>query len=327
MSLYLTELGIEHDKVFADTGWEHPDTYEYLRGPLTQKIGTIVEVRAEKQMEQRIRDGGFFPSRRAKWCTQELKVQPICRYLQSLVVAGVDPVNTVGIRHEESAKRAEMEEWDWSKDYDCEIWRPLIKWTEQDVIEIHHRHGLAPNPLYLRGARRVGCWPCINSRKDEIRLVSETDPGRIQKLRDLEAHVTNTCREKVESRGEKWGEKRNGDECYTGSDVLGFFGAGKPIDSVVAWSKTAKGGKNLALFAPEPADEGCMRWGLCESHPPEKKEKAPVRKCGWLIGVDTLIESNEPCRDGFVSHQHTFKCTNQDPCVLPDGPVPCACTR
>ena len=30
MSLWLTE----HDRVFADTGWEYEATYEYLRGPL-----------------------------------------------------------------------------------------------------------------------------------------------------------------------------------------------------------------------------------------------------------------------------------------------------
>ena len=30
LSLHLAELGIEHRRVFADTGWEHPDTYAYL---------------------------------------------------------------------------------------------------------------------------------------------------------------------------------------------------------------------------------------------------------------------------------------------------------
>ena len=28
MSLWLTEQGIEHDRVFLDTGWEHADTYD-----------------------------------------------------------------------------------------------------------------------------------------------------------------------------------------------------------------------------------------------------------------------------------------------------------
>jgi hypothetical protein len=31
MSLWLMEQDIDHDRVFLDTKWEHPATYEYLR--------------------------------------------------------------------------------------------------------------------------------------------------------------------------------------------------------------------------------------------------------------------------------------------------------
>jgi len=58
LSLWLAEQGIDHDRVFADTGWEHPATYEYLRGPLTEKIGPIVEVKSTV--------GGF-----ADWCRKK----------------------------------------------------------------------------------------------------------------------------------------------------------------------------------------------------------------------------------------------------------------
>ena len=37
MSLYLCEVGVAHERVFMDTGWEHRITYEYLRGELTDK--------------------------------------------------------------------------------------------------------------------------------------------------------------------------------------------------------------------------------------------------------------------------------------------------
>ena len=36
-ALYLRETGIEHVRVFMDTGWEHPDLYahlDYLEGEL-----------------------------------------------------------------------------------------------------------------------------------------------------------------------------------------------------------------------------------------------------------------------------------------------------
>jgi 3'-phosphoadenosine 5'-phosphosulfate sulfotransferase (PAPS reductase)/FAD synthetase len=71
MSLHLTELGIEHDRVFADTGWEHPRTYDYLRGELTRVLGPIVEVRGPRGMADLIRWKGMFPSRKHRFCTSE----------------------------------------------------------------------------------------------------------------------------------------------------------------------------------------------------------------------------------------------------------------
>ena len=71
MSLWLTENEVEHERVFADTGWEHPLTYEYLRGPLTEKLGPIVEVRGSRSMEELILHKGMFPSRTRRFCTQD----------------------------------------------------------------------------------------------------------------------------------------------------------------------------------------------------------------------------------------------------------------
>jgi 3'-phosphoadenosine 5'-phosphosulfate sulfotransferase (PAPS reductase)/FAD synthetase len=200
MSLWLTEQGIDHDRVFADTGWEHPETYAYLRGPLAAKIGPIVEVVGrDGGMVNLIRRKGMFPSRQIRFCTEELKVKPILAYLESL---DGDSVNAVGIRAAESEARARLTEWEWSAGLDCEVWRPLIKWTEQDVIDIHSRHGLAPNPLYLRGASRVGCWPCIFARKKEIERVANWTPERIEQIEQLEREVTAAASARYAAKGE-----------------------------------------------------------------------------------------------------------------------------
>ena len=44
-------------------------------------------------------------------------------------------------------------------------------------------------------------------------------------------------------------------------------GTPAPIDKVVAWSRTSRGGVQLKLIRQEP-DSGCFRWGLCD--PPSK---------------------------------------------------------
>lgn len=259
MSLWLTEQGIAHDGVFLDTGWEHEKTYEYLRGPLIDKLGPITEIKAPLLMEDLIIKKGMFPSRVRRFCTQELKVKPIIAYLAQLMEDGTDVINAVGIRAGESASRSKMLEWEWQDGFDCEVWRPLITWSEADVIEIHARHNLPPNPLYLMGASRVGCWPCIYARKAEIRLIADKDPDRIVRLRVLEERVGVAARARAEAKG----QTLVSDPAWFQAP-LGDSGAAWPIDKVVEWSRTARGGRQLELFAPQH-EEGCVRWGLCDT--------------------------------------------------------------
>lgn len=277
MSLYLTELGLEHDRVFLDTGWEHEKTYAYLRGELAQKIGPIVELRNEKHpggMADVVLAKGMFPSRTRRFCTQELKVYPMQRYIRGLVDGGEDVVNAVGIRAAESASRSRMGEWEWSDGFDCETWRPLIAWSEQDVIDLHKRHGLRPSPLYLEGARRVGCWPCIMSAKEEIRRVAEADPARIDLIESLEERVAAKAAARYAAKGESFVTLGyNRPTFFQAMGALrseGKDGRMVPIREVVAWSRTAHGGKQYEMFAAGEGDAGCMRWGLCDTGTSDK---------------------------------------------------------
>jgi 3'-phosphoadenosine 5'-phosphosulfate sulfotransferase (PAPS reductase)/FAD synthetase len=298
MSLWLTEQEIEHDRVFCDTGWETQETYDHL-AYLAEKLGPITWLRGERQMEALVEHKGMFPQRTRRFCTQELKVKPIIAYVHALLDGGacrgscggtgdigggppevqgfacqtcngsgrrppVDVINAVGIRAGESEARRNMAEWEWSKDFDCEVWRPLIGWSEEDVIEIHRRHDVRPNPLYLLGASRVGCFPCIFARKAEIRFIADHHPGQIVRIRQLEERVQAAAFKRQEARGE-------GGLYHPPT----FFQApirdaeGKrlhtPIDEIVAWSRTSRGGRQVELFAGGAAEEGCMRWGLCDT--------------------------------------------------------------
>lgn len=269
MSLWLTEQGIEHDRVFLDTGWEHAETYDYLRGPLTAQIGHILELRSDLLMEDLIRKKGMFPSRTRRFCTQELKVKPMQRYLNERIALGEDVINAVGIRGAESESRSRMPEWEWQDGFDCEVWRPLLRWSEQDVIDIHRRHGLAPNPLYLLGASRVGCWPCIYARKSEIRFIADKDPARIVRLRLLEEDVAEQALARAKAKGTTLAYSPTWFQNPTSRTDTEGHRAGDcwPIDKVVEWSRTIRGGaeedKQELLFASH--NDGCMRWGLCET--------------------------------------------------------------
>lgn len=268
LSLWLHEQGIEHERVFADTGWEAPQTYDYLRGPLAEKLGPIVEVRSERDMVGWVRHKAMFPSRQRKFCTEELKVRPIFDYIFQRAAETARPVtNAVGVRADESRSRAGLPERDGYSDRrgDFDIWRPLIDWTEQDVIDIHRRHDLRPNPLYMAGARRVGCWPCIFARKDEVRLIVDTDPERIDLIELLEDEITDAADARSAARGVT-NVHRRAWFAGRGPKKSGGAQAMMPIRDVVEWVRTDKGGRQFTLFDVSDPDEGCVRWGMCE-HP------------------------------------------------------------
>lgn len=258
LSLWLTEQGIEHRRVHMLTGWDNPITLDYLRGECTRAIGPIEEIRGDLLMPDLVRKKAMFPSRKRRFCTEELKIKPAIRYIGKLQDEGHEVVNAVGVRAAESEARANLGEWEWQDAYDAWVWRPLIAWSEADVIDIHTRHGVRPNPLYLQGAERVGCWPCIFARKSEIRLMADIDPARIDELRALELELTESARARAAAKGEELQHPRT---WFQGHEK----GVTMPIDEAVAWSRTSRGGKQTELF--EPPREGCMRWGLCDAGP------------------------------------------------------------
>jgi 3'-phosphoadenosine 5'-phosphosulfate sulfotransferase (PAPS reductase)/FAD synthetase len=263
LSLWLTEQGIEHRRVFADTGWEHQSTYDYLRGPLAKALGPIDEVGHPGGMKALIAKKGMFPSRLRRFCTEDLKVKPISAYLRALQDQGREVINAVGIRAAESAARAKLEEHEWSDALDCVVWRPLIRWTEAEVIAIHQRHGLRPNPLYLQGAERVGCFPCIFARKAEVKLVADIAPERIEEIRVMEREVTAAARARADRDGTHADFVHGFDRTFF-HGKLSREGKPFPIDTIVEWSRTDTGGKQFLLIEDE-APSGCVRWGLCDT--------------------------------------------------------------
>ena len=253
--LHLLENGFsksDFDRVFIDTGWESPITYEYLNR-LEGLIGSITRIKKEIPIPEEHKEFclhiesllGFespfvrrllkylhFSRGNQKWCTGVLKVEPLREYFYQMED---EPINVVGIRKEESAKRSALEEWEYAKHFDCYVWRPIINWREQDVINIHHRFGLVPNPLYLSGNMpRVGCWPCINANKHSI---ANIDEDRIRIVEKLEKYV-----------------------CEKTNRKASFFYY-KTIREAIEWSKTSYGGKQYFLF--DTTEPTCRKWGMC----------------------------------------------------------------
>lgn len=279
-ALYLREAGIKHIMVNMDTGWEHPAVYEHL-DYLEQQLGLIIRLVPKmptlpdeimprvleiEALVGRSPSGfvrwavykGMFPSRLRRYCTHELKVKPFLRWVDA---QDAEIVNVVGIRADESQARAALPEHESMPGAEhVYVWRPLIRWSEADVIAIHQRHALRPCPLYLQGSTRVGCWPCIMSNKGELEMLGRDD-RRIAAITMLE-DLVGEC---AKVRGAR-------DRALFQSPVPqptddGITYPCMPIAKVLEWARTAHGGRQMRLGAWGKED-GCVRWGMCETEAP-----------------------------------------------------------
>jgi 3'-phosphoadenosine 5'-phosphosulfate sulfotransferase (PAPS reductase)/FAD synthetase len=239
--------------VYADTKHEHPAVYEYLTYLETKLNVKIERVESEGFLEMCKRKQRF-PSAKARFCTEELKIKPLARYMDKEEDNDADnPHNVwVGVRREESSARATLPESMFRNySYPPRITsyeirhHPLLDWFVDDVFAIHKKHGIEPNPLYKMGMGRVGCFPCIMAKRSELKRLFKACPEVIDRLEDWEAQVAAAS-------------KRGGATWVCTSDLP----EGVP-HGIRAFAGYLDAGPELPGLEEEPG--GCMSvYGLCE---------------------------------------------------------------
>lgn len=269
--------------VFCDTGNEDALTYAYIK-LLSDNVHPIETVDPGMSFYELSHKRNRFPATKTRFCTDELKIKPKHKMFASLIDSGINPLNATGIRNDEghssnnrdSVLYLEYEQFYYrEKYYNLANVNPLIKWSLDDVWNIHRKYidiedaitivdedpdldlghksklielmmrdSIPCNPLYYMGARRVGCFPCINSRKAEIRAMAKYRPERIDFLREQENDPAFTkgistffARNTVpKSFRSKKIITTSGEEMYV-----------RTIDDVVLWSQTKYGGKQFSM--------------------------------------------------------------------------------
>lgn len=190
---------------------------------------------------------GGFPSRKRQYCTEYLKRNPITEHQIDLIDRGYAVESWQGVRADESDSRR------WLPSYEDRggfyaVHRPILRWSAAAVFEAHAVAGIRPNPLYREGMSRVGCMPCINASKGEIREIARRFPQHIERIAEWERLVTLVSRP---GRVATFMHIEKGDN--------------NGIASVVEWSKTTRGGRQYDLLADaEPATACSSAYGLCE---------------------------------------------------------------
>lgn len=201
---------------------------------------------------------GRFPSTKARFCTVMLKLEAIKRYATGPAIAEIiaaggtarDVISWVGIRRDESVARANAEEWE-TESMGSRIYRPLVEWCKTQCFDLLKSHGIDPNPLYKLGCGRVGCMPCVNARKQEIREIAARWPEHIDRIREWE-RIVGAC-------------SRIGAATFFSADTIpGEADDRADIDSVVEWSKTGHGGMQYSMDALMEPPACSSLYGLCE---------------------------------------------------------------
>lgn len=194
---------------------------------------------------------GRFPSRKAQFCTQFLKTEPLTEYAMSLIEQGYIVWSWQGVRADESENRRLLAEFE-------EVggglfnYRPIIRWKAMDCIEAHACFGIVPNPLYSQGMNRVGCMPCINASKAEIREIAFRFVAHIGRIFSWETLV-------------KLASKRGDASFFPSPDDNRGVLMGRGIYQVIEWAKTTRGGRQYDLLGGGDEDSGCSSsYGLCD---------------------------------------------------------------
>lgn len=207
---------------------------------------------------------GRFPSTKAKFCTFELKHEPIKTQVVEPALNDYDEVVMwQGVRAQESPDRAALSQWEEDADNTpgLHVYRPILQWKHEDVFALAKRHGIKPNPLYLQGCGRVGCMPCVNVRKAELAEIFLRWPEEVARVAEWEQLVAECSRRGnavffPSTQDPKRAEKR--------IDVVTVDGYG--IKTYRDWAMTTRGGTQFDLLAPSNDLTVCssIYAGVCE---------------------------------------------------------------
>lgn len=173
---------IEEDAVpvFTDTVWEFPELYAHL-ARFEQVTGReIVRIkRYPGGYPERARRWKFLANHGARWCTADLKIEPMNKFLAEHLPAEL----LIGLRADEE-RIGNLTEMDG-----LAIRYPLRErgMTRLDCVRVCAAHGLLPRyPVYMA---RGGCMGCFYKRRSEVQAMAALVPEVLDELQELEEEV------------------------------------------------------------------------------------------------------------------------------------------
>jgi 3'-phosphoadenosine 5'-phosphosulfate sulfotransferase (PAPS reductase)/FAD synthetase len=145
------------------------------------------------------------PSGLARFCTSDMKTQPIGRFIKKYCRDnGIkSAINCIGIRAEESPARAKKEPFKLSKmslkrdNIQIWEWYPIFDYKLNDVWNEISSVGQEPHKLYSEGFSRLSCVFCVFGRKEEHQKAAKLRPELFNRMVELEKDLGKSIRLKT----------------------------------------------------------------------------------------------------------------------------------
>jgi phosphoadenosine phosphosulfate reductase len=167
-------LGESPPLLFADTGFEFPETYANIDEVAERYDAEVVRSSGETAFDVTFAERGP-PAVDARWCCNVCKLTPIGDAIRARFG---ECLSFIGQRKYESHKRAKSRR----------VWRnpalpaqlsaaPIHAWTALHVWLFLFRAEAPYNGLYERGLDRIGCYICPSSDLSMLRMIERVYPG------------------------------------------------------------------------------------------------------------------------------------------------------
>lgn len=180
--------------VHQHTGFDHPLTYAHMTYMASRYKVEVINIHNPKysSVPEVMRGEKIIPTRLARACTRNLKTGPWFQWLAKQKDRDTFLL-LLGMRAAESPQRrgnyghlidgeayplGDIANKAPKRVKAIQVQLPIVSWTTPAVFDFLRSRGDLVNPLYHRGFKRVGCFPCILAGASTLRLAIRDPVGR-----------------------------------------------------------------------------------------------------------------------------------------------------
>jgi DNA sulfur modification protein DndC len=189
-------------------GVEWEGTLDHITATISHEF-FVVE--AKKTFLGMVEHRGMWPSSQQRQCTSDLKRDPINSQIIKICNERgfTTVVNCMGLRAQDSPKRAQKEIWSTSKRntntkrtwYE---WLPIHTWLIEDVFGFIAANDQQPHWAYREGMSRLSCCFCIMASKADLRRAAELNPALFLEYLKMERKVDHTFIAPGKNKPKQW---------------------------------------------------------------------------------------------------------------------------